>query len=91
MGLPLPGVSQSGKVAATTAPDSSNPITAGAIASVHEAGSNTTINSLADLKKKAPGLYKAMMEGIALNVCNDMEHHQDRLKKLMRESTAQPG
>jgi hypothetical protein len=46
---------------------------------------STPITSLADLKDKAPEVYKAMMEGIAQNIINKMNDHQERLKKLMRE------
>lgn len=74
-------------------PSSSNPATAAAVASVHasagEANSNTRVNSLEDLKKKAPDLYKKMMEGIAMHICGEMREHQARLKKLMREATDQ--
>jgi len=76
--------------AAATAPSSANALTAGAVASSNAPAnltSSTTINSLADLKKKAPQLYQQMMQGIGMSICNDMQHHQDRLKELMREST----
>lgn len=64
-------------------------ITAGAIAQTHggEVTSKTMIGSIEDLKKKAPEVYKKMMEGIAMNIVGEMRHHQERLKKLMREST----
>lgn len=45
----------------------------------------TQINSLADLREKAPKVYNAMMQGIAMNVTNDMKHHQEELKKLQKE------
>jgi len=45
----------------------------------------TTVSSMADLKKKSPKLYNMMMEGIAMDICNDMQHHQDKLKELMDE------
>lgn len=72
-----------------SAPSSSNAITAGAVASANggggEATGSTRINSVEDLKKKAPKVYKMMMEGVAMSICRDMEHHQDHLKELMRE------
>ncbi len=73
----------------TTAPTASDVTTAGAIASSSGSGepsSSTKIGSMEDLKKKAPKLYQKMMEGIAMNICNDMKHHQDHLKELMREA-----
>lgn len=88
MNLPVSGVNQPGHTA-PTAPNAANPLTAGAIASTQGSGasSSTTINSMADLKKKAPELYQKMLEGIAMGICNSMKDHQERLKKLMREST----
>ncbi|CCB85665.1 MULTISPECIES: hypothetical protein [Parachlamydia] len=53
--------------------------------------STTSINSLADLKKKAPKVYNAMMQGIAMNICNEMKAHQDRLKKMMRDAQSASG
>lgn len=70
---------------AKTGPDN---VTAGNIAqSQGSLTTSTTISSLDQLKKKAPKLYKQMLEGIAMNICRDMKDHQERLKKLMREAT----
>lgn len=44
-----------------------------------------TVTSLEDLKTKSPELYKAMIEGIAQNICRKMQKNQERIKKLMRE------
>ena len=74
--------------APVAAPSSANPVTAGAVASSNSSSgltSASTISSLADLKKKSPKVYNMMMQGIAMNICNEMEHHQERLKKMMRE------
>lgn len=46
---------------------------------------STTVSSMADLKTQAPQVYNAMMQGIGMNICNDMQHHQDQLKQLMDE------
>lgn len=70
------------------APSSAHVSTAEAVASANAPSGVTThtkINSLQDLKKKAPQVYKMMMEGIAMNICNEMRSHQERLKKMMRE------
>lgn len=48
-------------------------------------GTNTTISSLAELKKKAPKVYEAMMQGIAMNMVNKMRRDQEHLKQIMRE------
>lgn len=49
-------------------------------------GDTGKINSLADLKDKAPQVYNAMMVGIAQNICKDMEDGQRRLKEIMEEN-----
>lgn len=46
----------------------------------------TTINSMADLKKKAPKVYNAMLEGIAMGIVNQMSDAQARLKKMMDDA-----
>lgn len=75
------------------APSSANAVTAGAVASANapagEITGNTKIDSLADLKKKAPKLYNKMLEGIGMQICGEMREHQDRLKRLMREASDQ--
>lgn len=81
-GPQVPSVNSSNRVT----PDA---VTAGAIAQTHgsaEITGSTTIKSMADLKKKAPKVYQMMMEGIAMNICNEMQHSQERLKKMMREA-----
>ena len=50
-----------------------------------KADSNTKISSLADLKSKAPEVWQKMLEGIGMKICNEMRHHDDRIKKLRRE------
>lgn len=52
---------------------------------------NTTVSSVADLKKKAPEVYNAMLQGIAIHICQEMQHHQSRLKQLMREGRQNAG
>lgn len=52
-----------------------------------EFNASTTIGSMSELQTKAPELYKAMMQGIATNICNEMKDHQDRLKEMQREAT----
>jgi hypothetical protein len=49
--------------------------------------SSTQIDSLSALEKKAPKVYRAMMEGIATNICNKMKASADRLKKMIREAS----
>lgn len=74
---------------AAAAPSSANAITAGAVAqSNSDTGvtSSTKINSIKELREKAPEVYQKMLEGIAQNICGKMKDHQDRLKKMWRES-----
>ena len=77
------------------APTSTDPTTATNQASAQKttdggAGSfdsSSTVSSLNDLKEKAPKVYKAMVMGIAQNICNEMQHSQERLKKTMKGET----
>ncbi|MFN4174174.1 MAG: hypothetical protein ACK4HV_03610 [Parachlamydiaceae bacterium] len=46
----------------------------------------TQVNSMADLKEKAPEVYRKMMEGIAMKICNQMKDSQERIKEMNRES-----
>lgn len=48
--------------------------------------SHTTINSMADLKNKAPEVYQKMLESIAMKICNEMRHHQENIKKMNDEA-----
>lgn len=52
------------------------------------ADSFTTVNSMSDLKNKAPEVYQKMMEGIAMKICNEMKSSQDRIKEMNREARA---
>jgi hypothetical protein len=46
----------------------------------------TPISSMADLKEKAPELYKKMMQGLAQNIIGRMRDAQKRLKESMRKN-----
>lgn len=48
-------------------------------------GTNTTISTLEDLRKKAPKVYEAMIQGIGMNMVNKMRRDQEHLKQIMRE------
>lgn len=50
---------------------------------------STQIASLADLKEKAPDLYKAMLEGVGMKIVNEMKDHQQRIKELNAEGRRQ--
>lgn len=47
---------------------------------------STLIHSTADLKKKAPEVHKAMLEGIAQTIVRQQQKHLRRMKELMRKN-----
>lgn len=51
----------------------------------------TTLSSMGELQKKAPKLYKMMMEGIAMQMINQMKRQQDHLKDIMRDARRAAG
>jgi hypothetical protein len=74
-----------------TTPSSANPTTAAALVSVNPAyTSTTTVTSLADLKKKAPQVYNAMLLGIAQTICDQMQQDQNTLTQLTQEGEEDP-
>lgn len=56
------------------------------ITGVAEDGKFDSISTLADLKEKAPDLFRAMMQGIAMNICNDMQKHQKRFRDILKKA-----
>ena len=48
--------------------------------------SKTSFSSMAELKREAPEVVRAMMEGIASRVISQMKKHAQRIKKILRES-----
>ena len=68
---------------------SSVPTSAAAAAAGSTATSSTIITSLADLRNKAPQVYNLMLVSLATTICQEMEHRQAELKKLMREGQRQ--
>lgn len=82
----VPVTAQTSAVGTTPskAPDAT---TAAAVAQSNADPSSTIVKDMGDLKRKAPKVYNQMMEGIGMNICNEMKHHQDRLKQLMREAS----
>lgn len=72
-----------------SAPSSSNAATAGNIAQSAGLGTSSesnTVSTMSDIKRKSPKLYQAMMQGIAMNICNTMRDSQDRLKEMWRKA-----
>lgn len=62
-----------------------SPEVAEATVSPGDASMSTTINSLQDLKKKAPTVYNAMMQGIAQNIVSQMQTDSDNLVAMMQQ------
>lgn len=76
----------------TSQPTATDPTTAGKIAEgTQNFDSATRISSVEQLQKQAPELWKAMLQGIALSICNQMEDHTRRLRELMRKSRQDAG
>lgn len=74
--------------AAISQPSASDATTAGAAVMSNTPASLTShnkINSLADLRRKAPKVYKFMMLSLAQNICIEMKHNQDRLEEAWRK------
>lgn len=51
----------------------------------------TRVNSMDELRTKAPEVYNKMMEGIANRIINEMRRRQERIKQLMREGRRNAG
>lgn len=50
-------------------------------------GTDTKIATVADLRKKAPKVWLAMLQAIAQEVCFSVHRHNERLIKIMREGS----
>lgn len=76
-------------------PSSANAATAGQVAqgtqSSQPVSTMTQINSMGELKRKAPEVYEKMMEGIAMSVIQRNKEAQDRLKELWRKAREDSG
>lgn len=46
----------------------------------------SSVSNMNELKERAPDLYKAMMQGLAMNICNEMQKHQKRFKEILRKA-----
>ncbi len=77
----------------TTAVNASDPTVAAGAVSSHtgDVSSSSTVSSLADLKRKAPKVYKMMMQGIAYGMIQKMQHDQDHLTQIMKEAQRNSG
>ena len=73
-----------------TAPSAADATTAGDIAAANPDAkaidSHTTISNMNELRTKAPKVFKAMMLGIAMQICREQQDHANRLKEMIRNS-----
>lgn len=51
-----------------------------------EQGDFDSFSTMEDMKEKAPELYQAMMQGIALKICNENQKHQKRFRDILRKA-----
>lgn len=51
-----------------------------------EDGAFDTVSTMADLKERAPEVYRVMMQGIGMNICSEMRKHQRRFKEIMKKA-----
>lgn len=45
----------------------------------------TEVQSIGQLQQQAPQVYNAMLQGIAMNICNDMQKQQEEIKKIQQD------
>lgn len=76
--------SVSGASAAATS-STQNAGATGTASTSSEALISSTIGSMADLQAQSPEVYNAMMQGIAMNICNEMAREQAHLKQIQDE------
>lgn len=50
-----------------------------------------TISSLNQLEKESPKVYKAMMEGIAWNICSQLSRENEQFLKRLKEQRRAAG
>lgn len=90
MASPVPAPAEPNGVPTTTVlPPGATP--AAAAVAAQTGGSITSVKDMGDLKKKAPKVYNAMMQGIAWNIITDAQHHLEEWKKALHEGDKEAG
>lgn len=81
------GMSQSTPVQATSAASATVAQAQGAAekSTTPAVNSSTKINSLEELKTKAPKVYNQILQSLAQNMIIDLRHRQERLEKEMKK------
>lgn len=64
---------------------------AGTPSAAAQVNASTHISSVGDLKDKAPKVYDAMMMSIAQRITNEMNDHQQRIKRINDEARRNNG
>lgn len=80
-----PAVTTSSSTVTSTNVNTSTPAGAASAA----AADQSTVGSLAELREKSPEVYQAMMQGLAMKICNSMQKHQARYKEILRKGREQ--
>lgn len=63
----------------------------GAPAAASAPNASTPVASMSDLKDKAPKVYDAMMMSIGQRITNEMNDHQQRIKRINDEARRNNG
>lgn len=87
----MPDAQSVDPIDSTTAGSTTTPVGTKATATsptgaVGDTSAVVSVNSMEELQKKAPEVYKQIMLGIAQNICDEMRRHQDHMKEAMRDS-----
>jgi|GEM_PF-3014763 len=76
---PIDSSNQTSATSETSSTTPTTPSTGG------EGGGVGSFSSMSDFKTTAPEVYKAMMQSIATNICNDSKNWTDRIIETMKE------
>ena len=71
--------------AATAAAVPAAPVSTGPTNSTQATVSSGSVSSLGELQAQAPQVYNAMMESIAMEICQQMQQQQADLDKIIQE------
>jgi len=77
--------SQSGEVSQTAGSTTSGTTDPKQGSNAPSIDSSTTVSTMGELKEKAPEVYKAIEQGIAMSMINQMHDANDRLIQRMKE------
>lgn len=82
---PTSAINHAGSTGQVKAPSSVDPTTAGQVASVNKSTSaKSTFGTMNELKERSPKLYKSMMQGIAMNIVDEMRRAEENFKRAVK-------